>query len=133
MAIWYILWPFGIFYGHLVYFMAIWYILWPFGIFYGHLVYLWPFGILCHRLVHFPPFWYVVPRKIWQLWLTQDVETCTSFDNFVAGGKNNSKLFFLSAKNGSPPPVPSDCMYQGCQMVSFLTKNPDLGKFCEGL
>jgi hypothetical protein len=23
--------PFGIFYGHLVYFMAIWYILWPFG------------------------------------------------------------------------------------------------------
>jgi hypothetical protein len=32
-----ILWPFGIFYGHLVYFMAIWYILWPFGIFYGHL------------------------------------------------------------------------------------------------
>jgi hypothetical protein len=24
-------------------------------------------------------------------------------------------------------------MYQGCQMVSFLTKNPDLGKFCEGL
>jgi hypothetical protein len=32
------LWPFGIFYGHLVYVMAIWYILWPFGIFYGHLV-----------------------------------------------------------------------------------------------
>jgi hypothetical protein len=28
MAIWYILWPFGIFYGHLVYFMAIWYIVW---------------------------------------------------------------------------------------------------------
>jgi hypothetical protein len=25
MAIWYILWPFGICYGHLVYFMAIWY------------------------------------------------------------------------------------------------------------
>jgi hypothetical protein len=34
---------FGIFYGHLVYFMAIWYILWPFGIFYGPLVY---FGTL---------------------------------------------------------------------------------------
>jgi hypothetical protein len=29
---------FGIFYGHLVYFVAIWYILWPFGIFYGYLV-----------------------------------------------------------------------------------------------
>jgi hypothetical protein len=47
---WYILWPFGLFYGHLsilygllVYFMAIWSILWssvniirPFGIFYGN-------------------------------------------------------------------------------------------------
>jgi hypothetical protein len=47
MAIWYILWPFGIFYGHLVYFMAIWYILWPFD----NLVATWytyfpPFGIL---------------------------------------------------------------------------------------
>jgi hypothetical protein len=46
MVIWYILWSFGIFYGHLVYFMVIWYILWSFGIFF--------------------PFWYVVPRKIWQ-------------------------------------------------------------------
>jgi hypothetical protein len=31
--IWYILWPFAIFCGHLVYFVAIWYILWLFGIF----------------------------------------------------------------------------------------------------
>jgi hypothetical protein len=38
MAIWNILWPFGIIYGHLEYFMAIWYNLWPFGIIYGHLV-----------------------------------------------------------------------------------------------
>jgi hypothetical protein len=46
MAIWYILWPFGIFAGYLVYFMVIWnryimviwYILWLFGIFYGYLV-----------------------------------------------------------------------------------------------
>jgi hypothetical protein len=29
--IWSILQPFGIFYGHLVYFMDIWYILWTFG------------------------------------------------------------------------------------------------------
>jgi hypothetical protein len=36
---WYILRPFGIFNGHLVYLMAIWYIQWPFGIFTGHLVY----------------------------------------------------------------------------------------------
>jgi hypothetical protein len=33
MAIWYILWPFGISYGHLVHFVAIWDILWPLGIF----------------------------------------------------------------------------------------------------
>jgi hypothetical protein len=40
---WYILWPFGLLYGHLVYYMAIWYmyymaiwyIKWPFGILYG--------------------------------------------------------------------------------------------------
>jgi hypothetical protein len=28
----------GIFCGHLVYFVAIWYIMWPFGICYGYLV-----------------------------------------------------------------------------------------------
>jgi hypothetical protein len=33
MAIWTILGPFGLFYGHLVYFEGIWYILWLFGIF----------------------------------------------------------------------------------------------------
>jgi hypothetical protein len=34
--------------GHLVlvYFMTIWYILWSFGIFYGHLVYFYRFGML---------------------------------------------------------------------------------------
>jgi hypothetical protein len=32
-VIWYILWPFGMFYGHLVCFMAIWYILWLFGMY----------------------------------------------------------------------------------------------------
>jgi hypothetical protein len=67
MAIWYILWPFGIFYGHLVYFMAIWYILWPFGIFYGHLVYfmaisyiLWPFRIFYGHLVYFMAISYIL-------------------------------------------------------------------------
>jgi hypothetical protein len=34
MAIWYILWPFGIFYGHLVYFMVICYIFPRFGMLY---------------------------------------------------------------------------------------------------
>jgi hypothetical protein len=49
-VIWYILRPFGIFYGHLVYFTVIWCVLRPFGIFYGHLVY-------------FSPIWYVVPSN----------------------------------------------------------------------
>jgi hypothetical protein len=39
MVIWYILWPFGIFYGHLVYFMAI-------GVLYGHLVFFHRFGMV---------------------------------------------------------------------------------------
>jgi hypothetical protein len=65
---------FGIFYGHLVYFMAIWYILLPFGIFYCHLVYftaiwyifttiwyiLWPFGIFYGHLVYFTAIWYIL-------------------------------------------------------------------------
>jgi hypothetical protein len=34
---WYIYWPFGLFYGHLVYFVAIGYILWPLG------TYIFPF------------------------------------------------------------------------------------------
>jgi hypothetical protein len=33
------LWQFGLFYGNFVYFMAIWYIFWLFGIFNGHVVY----------------------------------------------------------------------------------------------
>jgi hypothetical protein len=32
------LWPFGMFYGHGVFLMAIWYICWPFGIFFPVLV-----------------------------------------------------------------------------------------------
>jgi hypothetical protein len=35
---WYILWPFGLFYGHLVYFVVTWYILWSFGIYFSVLV-----------------------------------------------------------------------------------------------
>jgi hypothetical protein len=34
------LWPFGIFCGHLEYFVVIWNILWPLGIFYGYLGFL---------------------------------------------------------------------------------------------
>jgi hypothetical protein len=47
---WCILWPFGLFYGHLIYFMDLWY---------RYFVVIWYF---------FPPFWYIVQRKIWQPW-----------------------------------------------------------------
>jgi hypothetical protein len=43
---WYILCSFGVFYGHLPYFIVIWYIFWLFGIFFT-----------C---------WYFLVRKIWQ-------------------------------------------------------------------
>jgi hypothetical protein len=39
--------------------MAIGYILWPFGTFYGNLVIQWQFGNLV-------AIWYIVSRKIWQ-------------------------------------------------------------------
>jgi hypothetical protein len=61
VAIWYILWPFGVFYG-------IWYILWPFGVFYGiwyilwpiGILYVWPFGISYGHLVYFMANWYIL-------------------------------------------------------------------------
>jgi hypothetical protein len=40
---------FGIFYGHLVYFMVIWYILWSYGLF-------------CGNLVHFLVIWFIFSR-----------------------------------------------------------------------
>jgi hypothetical protein len=36
----------GIFYRHLAHFTGIWYMLWPFGIFYGYFVYFFRFGML---------------------------------------------------------------------------------------
>jgi hypothetical protein len=43
--------------------MAIWKILWPFGI-----IYVWPFGIVCGNLLYFSQFGMFGPRKIWQPW-----------------------------------------------------------------
>jgi hypothetical protein len=39
------------------------YFLWPFVIFYGHLVNCMAFGIVCGNLVYFFPFWYVWTEK----------------------------------------------------------------------
>jgi hypothetical protein len=70
VARWYIFIPknpdLGIFWSSLerkvfVSFMAIWNILWMFGIFYGHLVSLWSVGTHISA-----PFWYIAPRQIWQ-------------------------------------------------------------------
>jgi hypothetical protein len=38
-----------VFYGHFEYFMAIWYILWPFGIFCHNLVNYFNFSMLCRE------------------------------------------------------------------------------------
>jgi ABC-type spermidine/putrescine transport system permease subunit II len=54
----------GIFYGLLVYFTAIGNILWPFGIFCGHLVYFFPFWYFVPRKIWQP--WLgkkIVPRS----------------------------------------------------------------------
>jgi hypothetical protein len=75
---WYILLPFGIFYGNSEYFTAIRNILRQFGIFYGNSEYftairnsLRPFGIFYVHLVNFmaiwytlSPFWYISPVLI---------------------------------------------------------------------
>jgi hypothetical protein len=52
----YILWPFGIFYCHLVDFVVIWYIF---------------------------PFWYVVPRKIWQPCLGARADICPEWRKVI--------------------------------------------------
>jgi hypothetical protein len=46
---WYVLWTFGLLYGHLIYFTAIWSIIRTFDIFYGHLMY-------------FVVIWHIFPR-----------------------------------------------------------------------
>jgi hypothetical protein len=45
----YIIWPFVLFYNHLVYFTAIWYILLPFGKYCGYLVYIFPVLVCCTK------------------------------------------------------------------------------------
>jgi hypothetical protein len=51
----------------LVYFVAIWYIPWPFVVFYVHLVYYVANGIFCgHSAQYFPLFGMLYQEKIWQ-------------------------------------------------------------------
>jgi hypothetical protein len=98
----------GIFYGHLVHFTVLCYILWTFGIVLGNLVY-------------FSPFWYFVPKIIWQ--------PCTEpFQNSQAhygqfGQVIGMPVLYWIIQFGN----------QGCQMVLFQTRNPNLGKFWRAL
>jgi hypothetical protein len=46
------------------YFIAIWNILWPFGMFYGHLECFTAVLYCCGHLAYFSVFWNIVPRKI---------------------------------------------------------------------
>jgi hypothetical protein len=62
----YILWPLGISYGDLGYFMIIWYILYSFGTFFR--------------------FWCHVPRKIWQPSFRLDRPLCMLHANALEAG-----------------------------------------------
>jgi hypothetical protein len=94
-----ILWPFGLLCGQ-------WYILWPCGVFSGHLVnfpvnwcIFWSFGL-------FFSFWYVVPRKLWHaadserrlttlIYLYRGLRSLLTFSNSMAHDEDSipSKRF----------------------------------------
>jgi hypothetical protein len=44
----------GLYLGHVVYFTAIWYIVWPFSVFYGYLVNVFPFWYVVPRNIWQP-------------------------------------------------------------------------------
>jgi hypothetical protein len=44
--------------------VVIWYVLWPLGIFCGHLVNVWSFGIFCGHLVYCVAIWNKLPSVI---------------------------------------------------------------------
>jgi hypothetical protein len=77
------LWTFGMFYGHLVYFMDIWYICWSFGIIF--------------------PFWYVVTRKSGNPALHRrgsDQNLIYALPLFLPRSKKMMKLSFRGQKKG---------------------------------
>jgi hypothetical protein len=100
----------GILYGHLGYFTAIWAILRPFGLFYGHLVHihiLWPFGIF----------------YIWLFVTFFTVLVCCAKTNLATLAPTGAERTDSFQRGHFFGPN------QSCQMVSFQTKNPNLGKF----
>jgi hypothetical protein len=76
---WFMLWPSGLFYRHLGYFMIIWNMLCSFGRFFR--------------------FWYHVPRKIWQPWPVLR-EWTQSFG--IGVGSNWNCFFFLPVQKNLP-------------------------------
>jgi hypothetical protein len=77
-----ILWPFGIFYSNLVYFMAIWYIFWLFGIFFPVLVCCSKKNLATLSLTRIKD---RLPKKrdlfFWQILATGDETVLVCFDN----------------------------------------------------
>jgi hypothetical protein len=110
----------GIFHGHLVYFTDTWYISEPFGIFCGNLVNSSRFGMFG-------------PRKIWQpcfklAWLSVVVDKLKSLkvlfcEGLVNGPKDKRKCSRAVCT----------LHHEGCQMVCFQTKNPNLSQFWRDL
>jgi hypothetical protein len=92
MAIWNILLPFGIFYGHLEYFMAIWYNLWPSGKVFGHLIYL-------------SQFWYVWTQKNLAPWselkIKNEVTSIVCVPPTMAKGKLDLRVWFSFLNSSS--------------------------------
>jgi hypothetical protein len=97
--------------------MDIWSILRPFDIGYIHLV-----PTFCGNFCIFSSFWYIVPRKIWQP-CTKDA---AHQRNLFYVSRQPSKEAFSSQMSSASGA--DDCDTQGCQMVCFQTKNPNLGK-----
>jgi hypothetical protein len=97
---WYILWPFGPFYGYWVYFSVIYYILWSFGIFLPVLV---------------------VPKQIWQPWAT----TVNFRHKLFEKNTISYCINILSASKDTPLQVVS----RVAGLAYFHTKNANLGIF----
>jgi hypothetical protein len=64
-----------------------WYILWPFGIFYGYLGYSMTIRQILCSFGTFFQFWYHAPRKIWQPWShkqrTVQIQLCLQVPTYL--------------------------------------------------
>jgi hypothetical protein len=95
-----------------------------FGIFYTHL------GIICGTLVYFLPFWYFVPRTIWQPRFKRFDQHFLLLESRIVGVDDDSLKQWAFKGGGNRSPTSGLTFWcQGCQMVCFQTKSPNLGNF----